>query len=416
MLLKSFLSYVLFACCVLSMVIGWLLWSRRQANPYANRLLAALLFVYVYIDFVTLLITNGGIVYVPHLFRTAAPFNFLIGPLMYLYVHACLLSVTRFEVRRFGWLFLPFVLNVLEFMPFYGQPTAVKLARIQELAFAPDSLVSITEGILSPQFHLLSYSLSNFAYALLVARLWWTYRQQEVPTTYTNPAFADWLRLFVLVHLITNGVWLIQVPFVQVAPYGNLMLNLTNIIAQLVICFSIIQRPTLLYGAYTLSSPAGPPNSSVAPPPGNPPPLPDATDPATRPSESTDEAAATAGAVEQEIMDKLAQLNQYMLSQQPYLRPRLSLADVSVATQIPPYLLSAMLNRVLGLDFRDYVNAHRVRHLCQLLESHQYGHLTLEGISTQAGFSSKATFYRAFQKHTGVTPAQYLQRTDTTDN
>lgn len=96
-----------------------------------------------------------------------------------------------------------------------------------------------------------------------------------------------------------------------------------------------------------------------------------------------------------------------MTSQQPYLQPRLSLANVSVAIDIPPYLLSAMLNRVVGLDFRDYINGHRVRYLCDLLQSNQYNHLTLEGIGMEAGFSSKTTFYRAFQKHTGLTPAQY---------
>ena len=96
-----------------------------------------------------------------------------------------------------------------------------------------------------------------------------------------------------------------------------------------------------------------------------------------------------------------------MVNQKPYLQPRLSLADVSVATNIPPYLLSSVLNGVLGVDFRDYVNEQRVRHLCTLLQRGDYGHLTLEGIGMEAGFSSKTTFYRAFQKHTGLTPHQY---------
>lgn len=115
------------------------------------------------------------------------------------------------------------------------------------------------------------------------------------------------------------------------------------------------------------------------------------------------------GEPEQDIQEKLSLLEDYMTNQRPYLQPRLSLANVAVATNIPPYLLSAILNRTLGVDFRDYVNAYRVRYLCELLRSNDYNHLTLEGISTQAGFSSKTTFFRAFQKHTGLTPAQYSQ-------
>lgn len=394
-MLKPFLAYGMLTCCVLSVVIGWLLWSRKQMNQYANRLLAALLIVAAYIILVRVLLEDGGIRYVPHLFRTAAPLNYLIGPLIYLYVRASLLSITRPNYRRYAWLFLPFLLNVLEFMPFYLQSADYKLARLQALEIPSNSLLMFTEGVLPPYVHPLGYSLSNFVYSVLAARLWWRYRWREGQNQHSNPVFANWLRTFVCIELLVNGLWLLELPFIQHTAYGNLTVNITYTIAQLVICLYIIQRPALLYGAYTLPAPALPVADSVRP--------------VVRRHDQPDEVADT-GLPEQDIRLKLNQLDQYMRHEQPYLRPRLSLADVSVATQIPPYLLSAMLNRSVGLDFRDYVNSYRVRHLCELLESNQYGHLTLEGLSTQAGFSSKTTFYRAFQKHTGITPAQYLTK------
>ncbi|MBO0933723.1 helix-turn-helix transcriptional regulator [Fibrella aquatilis] len=395
-------------CCVLSVVIGGLLWSRKQANQHANKLLASLLFIYAYIYFVTVLITDGGIVYVPHLFRTAAPLNYLIGPLIFLYVRASLLSATRPHYRRYAWLFLPALLNIIEFIPFYAQSATYKLDRLQSLATVHNSLFTIREGLLPPQFHLIGYSLSSLIYSLLAARLWWRYRRQEGQNPHSNPVFANWLSTFVLVHVSVNLVWVIEMPFVRYIGFGNLTMNITYTIAQLTICLYILRRPALLYGAYTLSRPE-PARTPIEPP---------TIIPADR-SVIQDQdlmASADPAELERDIQDKLRQLEQYMASQQPYLQPRLSLADVSVATRIPPYLLSAMLNRVLGLDFRDYVNAHRVRHLCQLLEGNKYAHLTLEGISTQAGFSSKTTFYRAFQKHTGVTPAQYLLNSDLSNN
>ncbi len=375
--------------------------------------MSSLLFVYAYIYFVTVLITDGGIVYVPHLFRTAAPLNYLIGPLIYGYVRSSLFSMQHLNLRRFGLLLLPFVVNVVELIPFYGHSGAYKLARLKALAAVPNSLFTITEGGLPAQFHLVGYTLSSLVYSVLAARLWWLYRQRERPNQHRNPVFERWLTTFVLVHLVANLVWTVEMPFVRNSAFANLTLNMTYVIAQLTICLYIIQRPTLLYGVYALSRPE--------------PPIDNAQNPDSKPIIIVDAdrsligvrasiAPATgSGELEQDIWEKLQSLEQYMLSQRPYLQPRLSLADVSVATQVPPYLLSAILNRVLGLDFRDYVNEHRVRHLCQLLESNQFAHLTLEGISSQAGFSSKTTFYRAFQKHTGSTPAQYVARRQPAD-
>jgi len=412
---KPFVAYAMLTACVLSVVIGWLLWSKKRDNKLANRLLASLLFVYAYIYFVTVLITDGGIVYVPHLFRTAAPLNYLVGPLIYLYVRTSLFSAQRLDLRRFGWLLLPLVVNVIELIPFYVHSGAYKLARLKALATMPNSLFTITEGGLPTQFHLVGYTLSSLVYSVLAARLWWRYHQREVPNQHRNPVFENWLKTFVFVHLVANLIWTAEMPFLRNSDFANLTLNITYVIAQLTICLYIIQRPTLLYGVYALSRPDIPPIDNAQDTDNEPIIILNADRSLIGVRESTASPATGSGELEQDIQGKLQLLEQYMRSQQPYLQPRLSLADVSVATQVPPYLLSAILNRVLGLDFRDYVNEHRVRHLCQLLESNQFAHLTLEGISSQAGFSSKTTFYRAFQKHTGSTPAQYIARRQPAD-
>lgn len=402
------LSYAILTCSILSATIGYLLWSKQHTNRYANRLLALLLFAYAYINFVTSLINDGLILDVPHFFRTAAPLNYLIGPLIYLYVRASLLSVSRFDYQH-GWLFLPAAFHIAELLPFYTRNGADKVEHLKTLVSEPNSLVNITEGWLPAAVHLVGYTLSSLVYSLLAGWLLWTYLKQEKSTPYRNAVYDNWIKLFVLIHVVFNLVWAVDIVFLQQTAYASLSLNIIRVAGQLIICFYVIQRPTLLYGAYWLEKssagvlPTGGSAALILPKTM----LKDA-EPVSPPQavdNSTDVKPVTAD--EPDIRGKLEILEQYMIVQQPYLQPRLSLANVSVAINIPPYLLSAMVNRVVGLDFRDYVNAHRVRYLCHMLESKRYNHLTLEGIGMEAGFSSKTTFYRAFQKHTGLTPAQY---------
>jgi AraC-like DNA-binding protein len=407
---KTSLLYITLSCITLSVTIGYLLWSRQHVNRYANRLLALLLFVSAYIQFVTSLITNETILDVPHFFRTAAPLNYIVGPLIYLYVRASLLSSSRFDYR-FGWLFMPALLNAIELMPFYVLSTGEKVRHIQPILSAPNSFVNITEGWLPGAVHLIGYTLSTLLYTLLAGWLLWIHLRQKGISLYNNSVYLKWIKTFVLIHLIFNLAWACIILFLQHTPYANLSLSLLRIIGQLIICVYIIQRPTLLYGAYWLEKRSGETGKPVEIPPESASyMLPAFDEQVVRPVEEIKPIDNTRKLIldnEPEIKEKLALLEKYMTSQQPYLQPRLSIANVSVATNIPPYLLSSLLNRVLGLDFRDYINAYRVQHLCLLLDSHQYNHLTLEGISLQAGFSSKTTFYRAFQKHTGLTPAQY---------
>ncbi len=413
MFLKQFLAYAMFATCVLSVVIGGLLWFRRPVGQHANRLLALLLFVYAYIYLITVLITDGGIVYVPHLFRTAAPLSYLVGPLIYLYVRAALLSAIRPNYQLYFWLSLPAVFNFIELIPFYAQSAAYKLDRLQQIAAVPNSLFTITEGFATPQFHLIGGSVSSLLYSLLAGRLWWKYTKHEGQNRHSNPVFANWLRTFVFIHIAVNLIWVIEIPFIRDVPYGNFALNITYTVAQLTICLYIIQRPALLYGTYIL-----PVTQSLTVPLADSGPI-ESPEIWVLIDESTKELPSSKVTTppsesERDVEEKLGQLELYMIREQAYLQPRLSLADVSVATQVSPYLLSSLLNRVRGLEFRDYVNEHRVKYICHLLESEQFTHLTLEGVSSKAGFSSKTTFYRAFRKHTGATPAQYVARRNQT--
>lgn len=90
-----------------------------------------------------------------------------------------------------------------------------------------------------------------------------------------------------------------------------------------------------------------------------------------------------------------------------YLNPRLTLYDVASAAGTNRTYLSAYLNGELNTTFYDYVNGYRVREACRLIDSGTKK--TLAEISELSGFNSLSTFNRAFSRHAGMSPSEYMK-------
>lgn len=90
-----------------------------------------------------------------------------------------------------------------------------------------------------------------------------------------------------------------------------------------------------------------------------------------------------------------------------YLDESLSIKKLSESIEISEKKLSVFLNNHIKTKFTDYVNFYRVEAVKEKLRSEDFNNLTLLAISEECGFNSKASFYRIFKKHTGISPAQY---------
>jgi AraC-like DNA-binding protein len=98
-----------------------------------------------------------------------------------------------------------------------------------------------------------------------------------------------------------------------------------------------------------------------------------------------------------------------ILSTKPYLIKGYSLADLSKDTGIPRHYLSALVNKVYGLRFNDFINQHRIRYISDNLHDPAWDNLTIEGIGNEAGFNSRTTFFYAIKKFTALSPKEFLE-------
>ncbi|MCE7060310.1 AraC family transcriptional regulator [Dyadobacter sp. CY343] len=104
----------------------------------------------------------------------------------------------------------------------------------------------------------------------------------------------------------------------------------------------------------------------------------------------------------------LAKLDKLMREQSVYTNADLKLGDLSKEIQISAHQLSQLLNDELGKNFTTYVNEFRIEEACRILSSDY--RFTLETVGYEVGFNSKSTFFVAFKKFKGVTPAVFQQQ------
>lgn len=87
-----------------------------------------------------------------------------------------------------------------------------------------------------------------------------------------------------------------------------------------------------------------------------------------------------------------------------YTEP-LSLDMLAKDLHLNKYYISHIFKERMGISFTDFVNGQRIDHACGLLEKDS----DMTEIAFASGFSSIRTFNRAFAKHVGMSPREYLK-------
>lgn len=93
------------------------------------------------------------------------------------------------------------------------------------------------------------------------------------------------------------------------------------------------------------------------------------------------------------------------IAEKMHLNSDLKLVDVAKRLQTKKHTLSQYLNDNVGKSFSNLVNGYRVESAVEMLQLNSL--LTIEGIGNECGFKSNTSFYTAFKKHKGMTPAQF---------
>ena len=103
-------------------------------------------------------------------------------------------------------------------------------------------------------------------------------------------------------------------------------------------------------------------------------------------------------------------LDEIMERDKPYLQQDLKVGDLASMAGISSHRMSQFFSQHKGQTFYDYINYYRVQEFKRIAKSpDNRRNLTLTAMSEQAGFSSRATFFRSFKNVEGVSPGEWLK-------
>lgn len=366
---------------------GLLLWRGIRVEQLSDKILSFILLLY------TLRVANWMLGfagwYDSHdaytTFMFYFPFNnwLALGPAIYFLFLSLTNRSFRFKKSHL-WHFLPALLEICSTLTAFGYDIVYQhwLLKLPLEGHFGTRGKLIDEGlpIIGDLFSIGTY-FSIFAYTLYTIRLYRKYR------TYLDNHFANleninyhWLRNLLYAIIFGIGIWM---TFNVVEYFSGQQLSYIQDWYSY-FCWGIIIYYVSIEGYYQQFH-TKPKNLAFQ------------ADAVPLPSTST---TAEPPAFQSE-------LQLFMQLQKPFLDADLSLSKLADALNTTTASLSKTINEVFDQNFNEFINSYRVEEVKQKLMDKQYEHLSILGIAFDCGFKSKATFNRAFRKHTGLSPTEY---------
>lgn len=385
MLVNTFISA---GCIVLFFFVIRLLISRKVSPLVSN-----LLLIWILSRFFELLsfylIETGLIIHAPYLLRISFPLLYAAPASIYLYVNS--LIHNRTKLRRIDYLhFIPAVLAFIDLYPWYFSPAINWNEIVVELIKTKDQSIINNAGFLPASFHFWLRPLLFFSYLSLswLALM----RSQIIQIKGWNNSLKIWLVLALSVTtLITTCLFLISIA--KNTRVYNLQLPLSE---SLIIWFGsitgfsclyiIFSKPTLLY-EYLIIDGKSKLISKV----------------------SNFANKKENNAVSDSEKDSMSVLADIMLHEKLFLNSEFELYELAKRSNLTLIECSKLINNSQNISVRDWVNKFRIEYFIETYPKKSCT-LTVDAIALEAGFSSRATFYRAFKKEKSMMPSEFFRQ------
>lgn len=376
-------------CGLLTVYI--LLFKKNALRSYSDYLLSVSILCQIWAVLLFLFVFSGSIQEFPYLYRTAAPLTFLIPPLGYMYVRSVLYNEKKRQQYDFLHL-LPFLFFLINYLPFFLSPLEYKVEIVSKTIQDKNFGIEKQLGILPENVFYLFRPIQATLYLIFQWRLILKFNRNNTNQTISSQInrVTRWLSIFTLASsgiLISFFIVLI-LYFTQENLFTSteltLIPNMILGISQFVVFTYLLINPQVLTGLPFIRY-------------------------IETPSSLVEDETVKVPFILENYSKEIKILEKYFQTQKTYLQPNLAISQVAVETKIPNRDLSYIINNYYQKRFNDYLNEMRLEHFISKIDSATLDSLTIEAIAFESGFSSKTSFYRAFNRFYQCTPSEYIE-------
>lgn len=353
----------------------------KRGNSTANKILAALIFVFSFRIIEVIAVWSKYIIEFPQLFSVTAPFKYLYGPLLFFYALA-LTEKLNFKTRDLLHV-VPFLAHIWIFLPLFMAPYAFKVDLLTNVILVadPNGPIEINRYF--------TFSILQIPHLLCYTFITWRtitrYRKELNGSLQSLEKIKlDWLERLLIGYGSLSALWLAYT--IAIIFGANYLMELDYLATGMVclmiyaIGYSTFQQPEIISDGLVLKQLPKYEKSTLT---------------------------------QHQAENYSAQLLAVMETERPYINSDLKLTDLAKLLSISPHHLSQILNERLHQKFSDFINSYRIEEAKQRLLNSNDPNLTILEVAYDVGFNTKASFNAAFKKLTGQTPTQFRKSRQT---
>ena len=373
-----------------SAITVYLLFNKADSYQlFSSRILAVFFIANTWCALAYLLIISNWIIYIPHFYKTAAPFNFLIPLLGYLYIRTLLKNEVAFQ--KYDWLhFIPFVACLINYLPLYTMGATEKSKLVALLIEDYSINYTSKDGFLAENIIRGARIIQIPIYLFFQWQLLLTFNKKKIAPIYETHKkhVLKWLTIFNW----NSSLILISVLFLFALFYFNPQIVTSKMI--ITIPALAIAIGYLILSSFLLLNPAvlfGFPNNI-----------------SNNEKENASKLKVSHRLITKNYEKTTEELLSYFKVNQPFLKTTISINEVAHALNISVSELSFIINHKFNQRFTDFVNKYRIEFVIDKIEEGFCDKFTVESLSKMAGFASKSTFNIAFKKIMNCTPTEFI--------